>query len=265
MQLAIHAEAARPAGLRHAIEVVLRVERLAQARFVTPQAVEHVPQRDLAGKALLARRELLAQGEPLIGLHDLRVDAETSQRGGKQLAAGTAHLRHQHRLVGHAEFADLVSQRVEPGRRLDPRRRPGTPRVAPMAARAMLIPNDVGECFQPGDHPGYCGVLVELEDQVGLGLHDVAVEVLHKGVRATAEVGEVDTVGTGVLLDQLGRAQDARAEAPVHVGEVAQVHAGRIQQVLGDRLDPQLRQALAQMEIEPLIVQVVGPAAHHHP
>ncbi len=113
MQLRVHAEPARPASLGHAIEVVLRLERVTQALFLSLHVMQHIPKGHLAGEALLARRETFAEAETLVALHDPSIDPETPQGGDQKPATGTAHLRYEKGLVYYIELADLIRQRVK--------------------------------------------------------------------------------------------------------------------------------------------------------
>jgi len=90
------------------------------------------------------------------------------------------------------------------------------------------------------------------------------VEVLEKGIGAATEIGEVEPEGMGKASDELCRPQDLRSKTPVHVRKVAEIDGRHVQKVHGHGRDPDPGQIPPQPQVQPFIIEIVGPARHHH-
>jgi len=88
--------------------------------------------------------------------------------------------------------------------------------------------------------------------------------MLDEGIRAAAEIGQVQAEGAGPGLDPACRPQDLGAQTPVHRGEIREIHPGDVDEVHGQGGHPDLGQALPEPEVQAFVVEVVGAARHDH-
>ena len=72
--------------------------------------VKNISQRNLARKAFFAGGVLFAKLQPLVGLHNLRIDTKASHGGTNEVTHGPAHFRNEQFLVGQTESANLSFQ-----------------------------------------------------------------------------------------------------------------------------------------------------------
>ena len=84
-------------------------------------------------------------------------------------------------------------------------------------------------------------------------------------IRATTEIGDIDRIKPGIFLDDLSCRQDPLAISPVHLPDLFR-RSNRFQrkEVHGNGEDPQVPQFLGDLEIDPGIAGVIGPAHDDH-
>ncbi len=108
-------------------------------------------------------------------------------------------------------------------------------------------------------------MFVDLDFQIGLAGHDVFEEVLDEGIRAAAEIGDIDAVEPLVLPNKLGGPEDLLAITPVHGLDVVQfIHLIQGQEVQGHGQDPQLPEFPVQIEVHAGVQGIVRPADDDH-
>ena len=86
-----------------------------------------------------------------------------------------------------------------------------------------------------------------------------------EGIRAATEVGDVDRIEPGIVLDDLPGGQDPLSVSPVHLPDLFR-GGDRFQrkEVHRDGEDPQVPQFLWNLKIDPGITGVIGPADDDH-